>query len=186
MATLPRQRRPRCALPGPRGASWSGLRMPVFERHAARSLLERGELLLELAEFEAAADCLERAGASLAPSDPARGRVLGLALEARADCARQHVNAQRFPLAVREVARALVLDPRRAELLWLRARLAERSGRIGDALEDLAALDDAHLRSVASSLLEASCWVQLDDARAFDAVMTRAVANATEHPCGIG
>jgi len=160
-------------------------RMPVFAHHTTRSLLERGELLLDLAEFEAAADCLERAAAALAPSDPARGRVVGLTLEARADRARQHVHAQRFPLAAREVARALLLDPRRPELLWLRARLAERSGRVEDALDDLLALEDSQVRSVASTLLEASCWVQLDDAAAFDAVMTRAAKIATEHPCGI-
>ena len=159
--------------------------MPLFGHESARSLLERGELLLGLAEFEAAADCLERAAGLPAPSS-VRLRARNLALAARADLASQHMGAQRFPRAAREMERAFLIDPRHPELLWMRARLAERSGRIEDALDDLIALGEVHAASVATIVLEASCRVQLGDASGFDRAMTRAAAIAAEHPCGIG
>ncbi len=158
--------------------------MSAFGKDSARSLLERGELLLGLAEFEAAADCFERAAAAPA-TEAVRERARRRELVARADHAYQHLCAQRFPLAARTVDRALALDPDRPELLWMRARLAERSGRIEDALDDLDRLDELQRRGVATRVLDASCRAQLDDGAGFEVAMTHAAEMAAEHPCGI-
>ena len=160
------------------------MHMPALANESVRSLLERGERLLGLAEFEAAAECFERAAAAPAP-DAVRGRARRRELAARADHAYQHLCAQRFPLATRAVDRALQIDPRGPELLWMHARLAERSGRIEDALDDLDLLDDLQWRGVAMSVLDASCRAQLEDRAGFEMAMTHAAVLAAEHPCGI-
>jgi len=154
-------------------------------RRAADPLAERGVRCFERAEFERAAECFERAAAGQGARTRERAHLLSRACECRADLARALAHAQCFSRAERELASVLAHAPGSAPARLLRARLFERSGRVGEALDDLARLADSGHRSVAGVLLEACCRAALRDRAGFREALDRATALALEQPAQV-
>jgi len=135
--------------------------------------------------FAAIAEDLEREVRAYGESDPRSTRARMRAAGARADHVRSLYHAQRFSDAAQAVERALARDPARAELRYLRARLYERSGRIGAALAELDWLERSGHRSATTALMRAACHETAGERGPAVRALARAAPLADAHPAGI-
>jgi tetratricopeptide (TPR) repeat protein len=135
--------------------------------------------------FEVVAESLERDALDHGREDAIVAEIRLRAARARADHARALFHEQRFADAAQALERALTRDPTRAELRYLRARLFERSGRIGAALAELDGLERAGHRSALAALLRAACHETAGEREPAVRALARAAALVAAHPAGI-
>jgi tetratricopeptide (TPR) repeat protein len=135
--------------------------------------------------FAAIADDLEREARAYGDGDPRAARARLRANAARADLVRSLYHAQRYADAAQAVEHALARDPARAELRYLRARLYERSGRIGAALAELDWLERSGHRSAITALLRSACHETAGERGPAVRALARAAPMAEAFPSGV-
>ncbi len=135
--------------------------------------------------FASIAEDLEREVRAYGDGDPRAARARLRAVAARADHVRSLYHAQRFSDAAQAVERALARDPARAELRYLRARLYERSGRIGAALAELDWLERSGHRSATTALMRSACHETAGERGPAVRALARAAPMAEAFPAGI-
>ena len=138
---------------------------------------ERGIAHFNRGEFESAAQCFERALVRLRnPGHPDFGLARCYAAEARAHLGLAFFHAGEYPRAEREMTRALETNPSFPDLLYYRARIRERSGRVREALDDLERALHDRPGAIEIHLLAAVCRSRLDDGRGAEQALQAALA----------
>ncbi|HEY6865944.1 MAG TPA: tetratricopeptide repeat protein, partial [Candidatus Eisenbacteria bacterium] len=124
----------------------------------------RGMVHFNRGEYEQATACFEAALAEVRdPSDPDHSLALCYAAEARAQLGLACFHAGQFARAEEQFSRALEENPTFPDLRYYRARIYERSGRLGEAIADLDVALADHPRYAEGHLLRAVCLGQLGE-----------------------
>src|SRR6185436_16314637 len=138
---------------------------------------QRGIAHFNRGDFERAAQCFERALAQLRnPDHPDTSLARCYAAEARAHLGLTFFHAGEYPRAELEMTRALEINPAFPDLLYYRARIREREGRVREALDDLERALAARPGAVEVHLLAAVCRSRLDDSRGAEQALQAALA----------
>ncbi len=150
-------------------------------RHYNRGMVHfnRGEFGQAVAEFEAVLAEVRD------PSNPDHSLARCYAAEARANLGLAFFHAGQYTKAEEQFTKALEENPTFPDLRYFRARIFQRSGRLGEAVADLQQALAEHPRYVEALLLLAVCQSQLEDRERSVEALNRALALGVELPTGL-
>ncbi len=145
-----------------------------------------GVLHFNRGEFEKAAECFEAVLKERRdPNDPDHCLARVQAAEARANLGLAFFHAGDYARADREFSIALEENPTFPDLRYYRARIAERSGRLEDAIADLERAVAEHPRYLQAHLLLAVCLGQKGERPRSQAALQSALELGWAPPAGL-